>query len=229
VAAMTDRDRQRCALCANPHARWFTEVRQRHYHRCARCDLTFLDPRQRPSREEERAEYALHRNDPADPRYRRHLGRLLEPLTAPLPPGAEGLDFGCGPGPAVAAMLRERGLAVANYDPFFHPDPGVLERTYDVVVCTEVAEHFHHPGREFARLARLLRPGGRLGVMTRLLTPEIELAAWYYLRERSHVAFYSPATMAWLAGRFGWTLWQQLPDLTIFSRAADPDPTGRGR
>jgi hypothetical protein len=46
-----------------------------------------------------------------------------------------------------------------NFDPFFAPDRASLRRTYDVIACSETAEHFDCPGDEFQRLDRLLRPG----------------------------------------------------------------------
>ena len=61
-----------------------------------------------------------------DAGYRRFLSKLADPLMARLAPGARGLDYGCGPGPALAAMLREAGHEVALYDPFFAPDPAPL-------------------------------------------------------------------------------------------------------
>ena len=36
--------------------------------------------------------------------------------------GVEGCWAGCGPGPALAEMLREAGHTVATYDPLFAPD-----------------------------------------------------------------------------------------------------------
>ena len=101
-------------------------------------------------------------------------------------------------------MLEERGLSVRDYDPFFRPDRTALERDYDFIGCTEVAEHFHHPAREFALLDRLLRPGGWLALMTGLLAEDEGFASWWYIREISHVAFYRRETMDWIATRFGW-------------------------
>ncbi|MEI4850515.1 class I SAM-dependent methyltransferase, partial [Klebsiella pneumoniae] len=83
-----------------------------------------------------------------------------------LGPGARGLDFGCGPGPALATMLREAGMDMALFDPFFYPQASVLERQYDFITCTEVVEHLHRPAEVFRQLDRLLAPGGWLGVMT---------------------------------------------------------------
>lgn len=194
-----------CPLCLAAGLEEFAEIAPRRYLHCRACDVVVLDPGQLPPPAEERAEYALHRNHPGDPHYRRHLAQLTDPLTAGLPPGAEGLDFGCGPGPAVSAMLTERGFRMADYDPYFRPDRAVLAASYDFIACTEAAEHFHRPAREFALLARLLRPGGRLGVMTRLRTGAVDFGQWWYTRERSHVTFYSPGTMRWIAARHGWS------------------------
>lgn len=195
-----------CPLCGASTPAPFAEAAGRRYLRCETCRVTVLDPAQLPTPEAERAEYELHRNDPGDPGYRRFLARVTEPLLERIAPGAEGLDFGCGPGPAIAAMLGERGVSVRNYDPFFHPDATALNRRYDFVTCTEVAEHFHHPGAAFARLDGLLRPGGWLGLMTGVLHDDAGFAAWSYIREASHVTFYRPETLAWIAGRFGWDL-----------------------
>ena len=197
----------RCPLCGTEDALTpFAEALGRRYLRCAHCRVTILDPAQLPTPEAERAEYGLHHNDPDNPGYRRFLAQMTAPLLERIAPGAEGLDFGCGPGPAIAAMLGERGFPVRNYDPFFHADAGALDRRYDFITCTEVAEHFHNPGAAFERLDGLLRPGGWLGLMTGVLHDDGAFATWSYIRELSHVAFYRPETLAWIAGRFDWTL-----------------------
>lgn len=205
-----------CPLCQERTTAAFAVVDNRRYHRCRHCDLTFLDPSQRPSAAAERAEYDLHQNDPDDPRYRRHLAKLTEPLLRGVPPGAEGLDFGSGPGPTIAVMLGEQGFRVRNYDPFFAPDRAVLERRYDFITCTETAEHFHEPAREFALFQRLLRPGGRLGVMTTMLTDAIDFQKWWYRREISHVSFYGSQTFDWLGRHHGWSTTILLPSVVIF-------------
>ena len=156
-----------CPLCREQQTAWLVQVEQRDYYRCPTCQLRFLDPDAHPGPEAERAVYDLHQNDPADPGYRRFLAQLAEPLLKKLPADSRGLDFGCGPGPALAAMMVEAGHLVALYDPIYVPDISVLEGHYDFVTCTEVAEHFHDPAREFERLDALLRPGGWLGIMTR--------------------------------------------------------------
>jgi hypothetical protein len=210
----------RCPLCHGGTTVPLATVRERRYRTCPGCGLAFLDPAQRPTLAEELAEYRLHHNGPHDPGYRRHLARLVAPLLAHLPAGAVGLDYGCGPDPALSTMLAEHGHAVADFDPLFRPDAAALERRYAFIACTEVAEHFHDPAQEFARLAALLEPGGVLAVMTRLLHGGIDFPTWHYLRERSHVVFYRPTTMAWLARRHAWRLALHGPDVALLTAAA---------
>ena len=90
---------------------------------------------QRLSPERELAHYNTHQNSPGDPRYRAFLDQLAAPLMARLPSGAEGLDFGSGPGPALSVIFGEHGFPTSIYDPFFAPDPLLLTRDYDFVSC----------------------------------------------------------------------------------------------
>ena len=97
-----------CPVCRGVTSFHFLSVDGRDYWRCPDCLATFLQPDQRPGRAEEKAHYDHHENDPDDPRYRAFLSKLSAPLLERLPPGASGLDYGCGPGPALAAMLSGR-------------------------------------------------------------------------------------------------------------------------
>ena len=155
------------------------------------------------SPDREKAEYDRHENTPDDPGYRRFLSRLALPLLQCLPPRASGLDFGCGPGPALAAMLEERGCRVALYDVFYQPDANALRRQYDFITATEVVEHLHRPGEELGRLWRLLRPGGVLGLMTKRVIGQEAFLRWHYRNDPTHVAFFSEATFAWWAAGRG--------------------------
>lgn len=193
----------------------------RAYWRCAECESRYLAPRHWLSRDAERAHYLLHENEVDDPRYRRFLARLAEPLCARLGPRAQGLDYGCGPGPALAAMLRAAGHVVALYDPFFHPDPAPLRRVYDFVTCTEVAEHFHDPRAEFKRLRGLVRPGGWLAVMTCFQTEDARFRHWHYRQDPTHVVFYREATFRYLAARWGWHYEAPVKDVVLMQR---PEP-----
>ena len=197
-----------CPVCGTATA-VFCEDRARRYFECPGCGLVSADPAAQLSPQDERAIYDLHQNDPADARYRAFLARLADPLLAKLAPGMHGLDFGCGPGPVLSMLLREAGMVMADYDPFYAPDAGLLDAQYDFVTCTEVVEHFREPLAGWTRLASLVRPGGWLGVMTQL-APDVpaNFLRWRYRDDRTHVSFHRLATLQWLAGRFGFALEQ---------------------
>ena len=192
-----------CSLCGGGEPAHYHRDRRRLYLRCRECGLVYVPPAYFLDPAAERAEYDLHQNDVYDSGYRRFLSRLAEPLLQRVRPPAAGLDFGCGPGPALAHMLREAGLQVALYDPFYAPDPGPLGDRHDFICATEVVEHLHRPGEELSRLWSLLRPGGWLGVMTKLVTDAQAFAGWHYKNDPTHVCFFSAGTWRWWAARNG--------------------------
>ena len=213
-----------CPVCEQASTRLFSVVGGREYLRCKTCEATFLAPAQRPDRAGEKREYDRHRNEVDDPGYRRFLGRLADPLLNRLPANSEGLDYGCGPGPALAAMLEEAGHRIRLYDPIYHPDTAALTRRYDFVTCTEVVEHMHCPAREFRRIDTLLRPDGLLGVMTIFQTDDARFAGWHYRRDPTHVVFYRESTLALVAERMGWAIEIPRPNVAIFRKPGSSAP-----
>lgn len=189
-----------CPLCKGAAAD-FHQDKHRAFLRCEVCALIFAHPDSALSPAEEKSRYELHQNHPDDPRYRRFLSRLVEPLAERLDaPPLEGLDFGCGPGPTLSVMMEELGYRVALYDPFFAPAQEVLKRQYNFITCTEAIEHFNAPAKEWRLLLDLLEPGGWLGLMTKLAEPDA-FARWHYKFDPTHVSFFSRATFRWLAQR----------------------------
>ncbi|MEO1019763.1 MAG: class I SAM-dependent methyltransferase, partial [Pseudomonadota bacterium] len=150
--------------------------------------------------------------------YRRFLAKLAGPLLTRLASGSSGLDYGCGPGPALAAMLREASHKVALYDPFFYPDPAPLSKHYDFITCTETVEHFYQPAEEFDLFDKLLKPGGWLGVMTCFQTEDARFANWHYRRDPTHVVFYREKTMHDLAEARGWSCEIPVKDVALMRK-----------
>lgn len=207
-----------CSVCRAPGLRHFQRVAERDYWRCATCGATHLDSRHWLGREDERAEYLLHENNPEDAGYRRFLSRLAEPLRERVSDGARCLDYGCGPHRVLAIMLEESGLDMACHDPFFHRDTEALDVRYDAIAVSETAEHFHHPAAEFDRLDRCLEPGGWLGVMTCFQTDDARFADWHYRRDPTHVVFYTAATFRVLAGQRGWQCEFPVKDVALMHK-----------
>lgn len=192
-----------CPLCRWDRTLPFHEDARRSYLRCGQCALVFVPGRFRLSRDEERAQYLLHENDVDDPGYRRFLSRLADPLVLRLSPASLGLDFGCGPAPALAAMLEQHGHKVARYDSFFAPEAAALQQHYDFVTATEVVEHLHDPATELRRLWSLIVEDGWLAVMTKLVRDREAFARWHYIRDPTHVCFFSRDTWRWWARQQG--------------------------
>ena len=122
---------QQCPLCLSTKATLLHTSRQknleRDYFHCDTCDLVFVPPEFHLDLDAARDRYLTHDNDPDNADYRRFLSRLWDELRPRLPKGARGLDYGAGPGPALAAMIQEDGYSAALYDPLFHPDDTVLD------------------------------------------------------------------------------------------------------
>jgi SAM-dependent methyltransferase len=207
-----------CPVCRASGSSRFLCVDGHDYWRCQSCEARFLDPGHWPSGPEANAHYLHHENHPDDPLYRRWLSRLARPLLDRLDAGLSGLDYGCGSGPALAAMLREGGHEVALYDPLFFPDLRPLDRTYDFITCTEVAEHFHRPADEFGRLDAMLRPGGWLAVMTCFQTDDARFADWHYRRDPTHVVFYRETTLRVIAAQRDWACEIPVKDVALMRK-----------
>jgi SAM-dependent methyltransferase len=195
-----------CRVCTSDNTFvLLSDDRGRAYHRCANCQATLLAREHFLSTDEEHAHYLTHENDVNDKGYRDFLSRLAVPLLARLSPNSSGLDYGCGPGPALAVMMRKAGHEIAVYDPYFAPDDAAFSKAYDFITCTETVEHLHNPHDEFARLVSMLKPGGILAVMTIFQTDDERFEGWRYRQDPTHVVFYRPQTFEVIARQHGLT------------------------
>ncbi len=213
---MNQAEFQTCPLCRRTRAILLDRSKIRPFRRCLHCHLVFVPEAFHLSPKEEKAIYDFHENNPEDPGYRAFLSRLTTPLIDSLQSGDRGLDFGCGPGPAIAPMLQEHGIDVSNYDPFYANDARLLEHHYDFVTATEVVEHLRHPSIVFDQLFGLLKPGGILGLMTKTIPELNRFSDWHYTRDLTHIAFYHERTMMYLADRYQRRLEMPRSDVTIF-------------
>lgn len=192
---------------------------RRQYWRCGRCALVFVPAQFYLSPEQEKSEYDKHNNLPDDEGYRRFLSRLAEPLLQLMAPRSKILEFGCGPGPALAEMMRSEDHEVALYDAFYFPDKAVLKpATYDAITSTEVIEHLHYPDRVIASWLEYLKPSGHLGIMTKTVIDAERFAHWHYKNDLTHVCFYSHDTFDFIAEQFHLSWHAVAKDAFIFCR-----------
>jgi 2-polyprenyl-3-methyl-5-hydroxy-6-metoxy-1,4-benzoquinol methylase len=86
------------------------------------------------------------------------FGELVEALGTVLPPGSE--IVGIEPMDRKVVSARSRGLAVSD------TELDSVDRDYDVVSIVNILSHLPDPDAFIARVARLVRPGGSLYLVT---------------------------------------------------------------
>jgi SAM-dependent methyltransferase len=211
-----------CPLCECSLCSVLCKDSVREYFKCPECFLIFVPSHCFLSAKDELLLYQQHQNDVADPEYRKFLSRVFVPLAEKLSPQSSGLDFGCGPGPALAAMFSEAGHQMRVFDLFFARDMSVFQDTYDFIVSTEVFEHLHEPRNELLRLWSCLKPGGWLGVMTKRCKNESRFCQWFYRIDPSHVIFFSDQTFQWVARLLNAELHILSDDVVLMQRKTKP-------
>jgi len=213
-----------CPLCLNTNSiSHYAQDKKREYLQCGECQLVFVAPSFLPSAEKEKQEYDLHENSFEDEGYRRFLSKVITPITEYITfhstnSSLTGLDFGCGPAAVLADMLSEKGVHMHTYDPFFANTPEVLQRTYDIVTCTEAIEHFHAPHKEWQQFNLLVQSGGIIVIMTKRVIDKSRFLQWHYKNDPTHVSFFSEATFEYLAKRDGYDVSFPTADIALFKK-----------
>lgn len=177
---------------------------------CTDCGFITLPPNGMLSKTDERARYGAHRNSKSDPGYLRFLQEFIDVAAKPwIKPKARTLDFGSGPQPVLADLLRQEGYGCDIHDPMFARTRLWKRRLYDAILLHEVAEHFRDPATSFRVLASRIQPGGILAIRTRFLpdpacgTWKADFDSWWYRMDRTHVAFYRPESLLRFLGKLG--------------------------
>jgi SAM-dependent methyltransferase len=213
-----------CRACARPFRRGeavpWTRARGVAWFRCPACAHVRVEPGAVPDAATAEARYRLHRNDPAEPGYRRFLESFIDRAVAPFAaPSARVLDFGSGPTPALALLLRDRGYRAEAWDPIFATERRALAGRFDLVAVHEVLEHADYPFRLLSALSRRLAAGGSMAIRTRFPPGDVEaFGRWWYKEDPTHVGFFGPASFAALARRLGAALvLLEPPDLAVLA------------
>ena len=207
-----------CSVCGSNEIRPFMLVGDKYYWTCNVCKARILSCKHWLSKEEEFKYYQTHQNISSDPAYQEFAAQLALPILDKLVPNSSGLDFGCGPDPALSAILRQHGHNMTLYDPFFFPAKKSLKKTYDFIVCSEAAEHFHQPAKEFKKFNTLLNENGWLGIMTNFQTENARFKNWHYRRDPTHVVFYKKETFEVIGKQFKWTVYFPSRNVVIFQK-----------
>ena len=208
----------KCIVCKSKKTDFFYTTDKKTYWKCSHCLAKFLDQSHYLDESNEKDRYLEHQNEIGEPGYLEFLSKLSKPLQTKITTYDKGLDFGCGHGPALAEMLKADGYSIDLYDPFFYPNKDIFKKKYNFITCTETAEHFFNPSKEFKILDSLLMSGGWLGVMTTFLTEDSLFENWHYRRDPTHVVFYAEQTFEIIADQNNWHLEIPAKDVALFCK-----------
>ncbi len=209
--------REPCPLCGSDSERRLQGGDERTYLLCANCKLIFVPEGEHLSSADERARYETHQNSVENKGYVEFLNRMLKPVSNYLTPGMRGLDYGCGPGPTLSTLARQRGFRCDDYDPLFMNVDLLTE--YDFILSTECFEHFRRPSHEIERILEILAPGGILGVMTEAWVDTVDFSQWYYTRDPTHICFYHADSIRHICDSFSMQmLWSDSRRVFILQR-----------
>jgi hypothetical protein len=191
----------RCKICSHNIDAITDAQYGEKYHYCKKCNFIFINEEKYLTAKEEKERYLTHNNTFDNEGYVRMFEEFIQKSILPYQNRIKtALDFGCGPGPILASLLKEKGFAVDIYDIYFAPEKIYENKKYDLITTTEVIEHLKNPLETINHLKAHLNKNGILAIMT-LFHPENEenFISWWYKKDVTHISFYSPDTLRCIA------------------------------
>lgn len=93
---------------------------------------------------------------------------------------------------AAASVAKERGLTNISFEPADAESLPFDAESFDLVTCRIAAHHFSDPGQAVREMARVVKPGGLVGLIDPIVPYDRavadEINAWDLLRDPSHAA-----------------------------------------
>jgi hypothetical protein len=174
------------------------------FHECPSCEVIFKDRMHYPTPIQEKKTYDDHHNSVENIGYVNFLNNFIDSAILPFKQKGSILDFGSGPVPVLASLLRNSGdFEVDIYDPHYAVD-FTFEKQYDIITATEVIEHLKDPVETLKYLKYYLKTEGIISIMT-LFHPRNreQFLDWFYTRDVTHLVFYTPYTITVVAKIIG--------------------------
>jgi len=179
-----------------------TELKKRFYH-CPSCNLIFLDKKFYVSTSKEKNQYDQHNNNLENEGYVKMFNDFLD-FTIGNSHIKNTLDFGSGPTPVLAELLKRRGLNVEYFDKFYQPKKVYENKKYDLITSTEVFEHIENPKETLNLLSNHLNTNGIISIMTLFHTnKQDDFLKWWYRRDPTHITFFTPKSIETMAKKCG--------------------------
>jgi hypothetical protein len=195
-------DNLACPLCSGSSSHYYKH-KERDFLQCHTCSSVFLHPKDYLTPDTEQEHYKHHKNDPYNTGYQNFVRPVVDKILENFKPEHKGLDFGSGTGSPIVKLLEDEHYSISQYDLYFHNNVEILKQQYDYIAASEVAEHFKEPYQEFRLLKSLLKPNGKIYVMTELWKNDPDFGSWYYKNDHTHVFLYHPDAFEWIKNEFG--------------------------
>ena len=196
-----------CILCGSKTTSFKHPRFNMLFHECPVCRLITKDESIYISESEELNVYLKHENSLDNHGYVNYLMNFIEQGVLPYLKHGETLDFGSGPEPVLSHLLKSLGFTVDCYDYYFSPVKVYEHKQYDLITSTEVIEHIKDPLSTFYLFHNHLKPNGILSLMTLFYPKDKDIFFdWFYIRDPSHISFFAPETMFYIAQKVGFEL-----------------------
>lgn len=193
----------KCKICSTITKEIEDIELKKTFRHCLHCELIFLDKNFYVTTENEKNQYDQHNNSLENEGYVKmfndYLDFTLEGLHVKT-----ALDFGSGPTPVLAELLKRRDLHVDYFDKFYQPQKVYEDKSYDLITSTEVFEHLENPKDILSILTKHLNPHGIISLMTLFHTNKQEdFLKWWYRRDPTHITFFTPKSIEFMASECG--------------------------
>jgi SAM-dependent methyltransferase len=193
----------KCKIC-NTSVEAFedTELKKTFFY-CSACELIFLGKNFYVTQKKEKDQYDHHNNSLENDGYVKMFNDFLD-YTLEGQEVKSVLDFGSGPTPVLAELLKRRDLEVEHFDKFYQPKKVYENKSYDLITSTEVFEHLENPKEILNLLSNHLNPNGIISLMTLFHTNNQEdFLKWWYRRDPTHITFFTPKSIEIMAKECG--------------------------
>lgn len=177
-----------CKICNNLIDKYYID--NNAYFYCPNCEGLFKERILDDFNEKKRYDFHI-----VDNNYIIYMNKFFHSIKSYLLPGLS-LDFGCGKIKALEYIFVSNNLKMYSYDKYY-VDFNYKDYKYDNIILNEVFEHIKEPYKLLEELKMLLNPGGRIIIGTNLHNNNFN--NWWYLRDSTHISFYSIKTFKILA------------------------------
>jgi len=193
-----------CKICQGPTEAFFDDYMKCKTYHCHQCAFIFKEEAAIISSEKELKVYQQHNNTEDNLGYVAMFQDFMEKTFLPYKKEIQTvLDFGSGPNPVLANIMKRQGFQVDHYDKFFAPKKVYVDKKYDLITSTEVIEHISEVQETMALFSEHLQEGGYLALMTQFHPNEKEAyLKWWYRRDPTHISFFRPHTLQTLAKQY---------------------------